>query len=61
MSVPVYSVYLPSHGQHREMKHGAICRMKKPLKNTCVAALNAQDLLWSEECKEKGQDMDILS
>lgn len=56
MLVPVYSLCVPSLCvRHRRMKHSAICSMKNPLKNTCAAALSSQDLLWSDEAKEKGQ------
>lgn len=35
------------------MKHGAMCSRKKPLKNTCAAALSARDLLWCDEAEER--------
>lgn len=62
MLMLIYSLYAYYHLYSAgRLNRGAICSMKKPLKNTCAAALGAQALLWSNEAEERGQTTDILS
>lgn len=49
MSWEVYSVYYDFYSTAGG--NGTICSMKKPLKNTCDAALSAPDLLCTDEAK----------